>query len=356
MNAENKMRHNVIVLCCCIVCVIAAAICLAVSFSAKSNQEQESKGNKIVAQVGELKITENQFKFFAKLILNQEEETVCTLYNSSELSDKDEIKKYTSNFTHEYLVRVAEAQKQGVKLTAEEIADLEKEFKKDYEENKEVGSKVLDEEEFYLYYYGITGSEYKEFWKNWYIIDKHTNIMENNADLSEEAQEAAFKEYYDFLYSYSISVIEFEVDSENTKEDLMVKAEGITSQVETGVDFESFLGENCTREFYPINRTDEREIYDFVRTSEIGEIGIVATDYKVYVLRLDDIKDFEKQKNTETLKEWTKTFYVNKTVADLVSSDKYDYKLDKKVYDSIDLSELLQEAYTYWESVWEEKK
>ena len=82
----------------------------------------------------------------------------------------------------------------------------------------------------------------------------------------------------------------------------------------------------------------------------------MSTEYEVYVLRLDGIKDFEKLKNTETLLEWTRTFYVNKTVADLVSSDKYEYKLQKDIYDSIDLSTVLQEAYTYWESVWEEKK
>ncbi|MBE7057843.1 MAG: hypothetical protein E7387_01910 [Ruminococcaceae bacterium] len=366
MNAENKVRHNIIVLCCCIVCVIAAAVCLAVSFSANKKKTQEAVGNKVVAQVGDLKVTENQFKFFAGLILNQEEETVRTLYTSSNLSDKDEIKQYTSNFAHEYLVRVAEAKEQGVTLTEDELSDLEKQFKTDYENNKNVDGEVLDEEDFYLYYYGITSSEYKEFWKNWYIIDKHTNILENSADVSENAQQLAFEEYYDYLYSYTISVIELKVNTENTKADLLTKAEAIKTQLESGADFVSLLKENCTdetllknngvKEFYPIHKTEASEIYDFVRTSAIGEIGIVSTEYEVYILRLDAIKDFEKLKNTETLLKWTRTFHVNKTVADLVSSDKYDYELQKDVYDSIDLSGVLQEAYTYWESVWEENK
>lgn len=366
MNAENKMRHNIIVLCCCIVCVIAAVVCLAVSLSANKKKNQEAVGNKVVAQVGDLKVTENQFKFFAGLILNQEEETVRTLYTSSNLSDKDEIKQYTSNFANEYLVRVAEAKKQGVALTEEELSDLEKQFKTDYENNKKVDGEVLDEEEFYLYYYGITSSEYKDFWKNWYIIDKHTNMLENSADVSENAQQLAFEEYYDYLYSYTISVIELKVNTENTKADLLTKAETIKAQLESGADFVTLLKENCTdetllenngvKEFYPIHKTEASEIYDFVRTSAIGEIGIVSTEYEVYVLRLDEIKDFEKLKNTETLLKWTRTFYVNKTVADLVSSDKYDYKLQKDVYDSIDLSGVLQEAYIYWESVWEENK
>ena len=366
MNAENKMRHSIIVLCCCIVCVIAAAVCLAVSLSAGKKQSQEAVGNKIVAQVGDLKVTENQFKFFAGLILNQEEDTVRTLYTSSNLSDKEEIKKYTSNFVHEYLVRVTEAKKQGITLTSEELSELEKQFQKDYDNNKKIDSKVLDEEEFYLYYYGITSSEYKEFWKNWYIIDKHTNMLEKTADLSENAQQLDFEEYYDYLYSYTISVIELKVNAENKKADLLIKAEEIKSQLESGADFVSVLKENCkdenllkndgVKDFYPIHKTEASEIYDFVRTSTIGEIGVVSTEYEVYVLRLDGIKDFEKLKNTETLLEWTRTFYVNKTVADLVSSDKYEYKLQKDIYDSIDLSTVLQEAYTYWESVWEEKK
>ncbi|MBR5786709.1 MAG: peptidylprolyl isomerase [Clostridia bacterium] len=366
MYSENKTRQSIIVLCCCVVCVIAAAVCMAVSLSGKKNSNEEAENEKIVAGIGDLKITESQFEFFAKLILNQEEETVRTLYTSTGISDKDELKKYTSNFVHEYLVRVAEAKSKGIKLSSEEIANLEKQFKEDYENNKEIDSKILSPEEFYVYYYGISEKLFKEFWENWYIIDKHTSLLEKDADLSEDAQLLAFEEYYDYLYSYTISVIELEAGNENSKEDLKEKAENIVDALEQGEDFVKLLKENCknetliasngVKEFYPTYKTESSEIYDFVRTSEKGEIGIVETDYAIYVLRLDDIKDYEKLKNTETLLKWTRTFYVNKTVADMVSSDKYKYKVEKTVYDAIDLSSALQEAYAYWETIWEGSK
>lgn len=366
MHSENKTRQSIIVLCCCVVCVITAAVCMAISLSGKKNSNEETSKEKIVAQMGELKVTESQFEFFAKLILNQEEETVRTLYTSTGISDKDELKKYTSNFVHEYLVRVAEAKSQGIKLSQEEITNLEKQFNEDYENNKEVDSKVLSTEDFYVYYYGISEKMYKEFWENWYIIDKHTSLLEKDADLSEESQLLAFEEYYDYLYSYTISVIELEIDEDNPKEEVTKKAESIVNALKQGEDFVNLLKENCKnesliasngiKEFYPIYKTESSEIYDFVRTSEKGEIGIAKTDYAIYVLRLDDIKDYEKLKNTETLLDWTRTFYVNKTVADMVSSDKYEYKVEKAVYEAIDLSSVLQEAYTYWETIWEESK
>ena len=98
------------------------------------------------------------------------------LYTNPSLSDKDEIKKYTSNFTKEYIIRVLEAQAAGVTVTAEEAAQLEEQFEKDYENAKSVDGKTLDKEEFYKYSYGITEDEYKEFWRNWFLVDKYTTI------------------------------------------------------------------------------------------------------------------------------------------------------------------------------------
>ena len=108
-------------------------------------------------------------------------------------------------------------------------------------------------------------------------------------------------------------------------------------------------------DFYPAYKEVYSDIYDFVRTSEIGEISVIEVAGVFYVIRLDGIKDFEKLKDTEEMLKWTRTFYVNKTVSDLLSSEEYKYEIVQTVYDGIDLSELLAEAYKYWESVWEGK-
>lgn len=366
MDSEKKIRKSIIVMCCCIVCVITAAVCVVVYLSAKKNNTENFSEEQIILQVGDLSVTEGQFRFFAKLILNQEEETVKALYDSAELSDKDEIKKYTADFAHEYLARVSEAKKKGVVLTEQERSDLEKQFEADYESNKKIDSGELDKTEFYLYYYGISEKEYKTFWENWYLIDKHTRLLEAEADISEETQLLAFEEYFDYLYSYTISVMEFKVEGDSTKEVLLTKAHDIASALEQGADFVSLLKENCTneellktngvQEFYPVYKNEATEIYDFVRTSELGEVDVIETEHSVYVIRLDDIKDFEKLKNTETLLKWTRTFYVNKTVADILDCDDYKLDIKTKAYDAVNLSEVLLEAYTYWETVWEESK
>lgn len=365
MDSENKTRQSVIVLCCCIVCVITAVVCAVLFLSAKQKNDDKITRDKVVVSLGEDKISESQFEFFARLILNQEESTVKELYTSKDKSDKDELKKYTSNFINEYLVRVNEAEKAGVSLTEQEKESLNKQFDEDYEKNKKTDEGELSKEVFYLYYYGITESQYKTFWKNWYIIDKHTSLLEKEADVSEKTQQLAFQEYYDYLYSYTTSVIPLHVDAENTKESLIEKANNIASQLKTGADFVTLLKENCNdkdlvakngvSDFYPVYKNEFVEMYDFVRTSEIGEIGVVSTDYDVYVVRLDGIKDFEKLKNTDELLKWTRTFYVNKAVSDMLESDKYVYKIEKEVYDAIDLSKILEEAYKYWQSIWEDK-
>ena len=365
MESDNKTRQSVIVLCCCIVCVITAVVCAVLFLSAQQKKDEKADNDRVVASVGKDKITESQFEFFAGLILNQEEDTVLDLYTSKDKSDKDELKKFTSNFINEYLVRVNEAKKAGVTLTEQELESLNKQFDEDYEKNKKTDEGELSKTDFYVYYYGITESQYKTFWKNWYIIDKHTSLLENNADIGEKAQQLAFQEYYDYLYSYTTRIIPLRVDAENTKGALIEKANNIVSQLKSGADFTTLLKENCNdndlveknglSEFYPVYKNDFVEMYDFVRTSEIGEIGVVSTDYDVYVVCLEGIKDFEKLKNTDEMIKWTRTFYVNKAVSDMLGSDEYVYKIEKDVYDAIDLGKLLTEAYEYWQSIWEEK-
>ena len=197
------------------------------------------------------------------------------LYTNPSLSDKDEIKKYTSNFTKEYIIRVLEAQAAGVTVTAEEAAQLEEQFETDYENAKSVDGKTLDKEEFYKYYYGITEDEYKEFWRNWFLIDKYTTICEQNADVGEDAQRQAFEEYYDYLYCYNTSVIPLYIDAANSKEQQTEKANAILASLNEGADFAELLRENSTDQeliddagamkFYPVNKYEYGEVYDWLR-------------------------------------------------------------------------------------------
>lgn len=363
MSAYNKLRKNVIILSCCILLVIIAFVCVSSFLSGRKKEKSDAAEKRTIASVGDFKITENQFKFFARIILNQEEDTVKTLYTSSTLSDKDEIKKYTSNFAKEYIIRVCEAKAAGISITEAEAAQLEAQFESDYENAKTVDGKTLGKEEFYKYYYGIAEEEYKEFWRNWFIIDKYTTLCEQSADTGEEAQKQAFEEYYDYLYSYNTSVIPLSIDSSNSKEAQTEKANTILASYNEGTPFAELLEQNSTDEelikangvmkFYPANKYEYSEVYDWLRSSEPGNAGVVQTDTVVYVIRLDGITDFEQLKNTDTMIQWTRTFGVNRDLSELLNSDKYHYEVDAAVYDALDLSGILKEAYDYWKTIWE---
>lgn len=79
----------------------------------------------------------------------------------------------------------------------------------------------------------------------------------------------------------------------------------------------------------------------------------MQTDTVVYVIRLDSVTDFDQLKDSETMLQWTRTFRVNKELNELLNSDKYYYAVDQEVYDALDLSDILNEAYEYWKTVWE---
>lgn len=363
MGENNKIRKNVVLLSCCMLILVVTVVLICVYMSDKAKKNHEAAENVTILSVGDQKLSENMFKFFARIILAQEEDTVRTLYTSSNLSDKDELKKYTANFAKEYIIRVAEAKAAGITLTEEELKQIEQQFESDYENTKDANGKTLDKEEFYRYYQGITEKEYKDFWKNWYIIDKYTNACEQKADISEEVQKKAFEEYYDYLYSYNTTVIPLYVDSSNSKEAQVEKANALLTSVNQGADMAELLKQNCTDEtflktngavkFYPANKYTYSEVYDWLRSSDVGSTGVVQTDTIIYVIRLDSITDFEQLKNTDTMIQWTRTFGVNTDLSALLNSDKYKYEVNQKVYDACDLSAILQDAYTYWKTIWE---
>lgn len=311
MSEYNKLRKNVILLSCCILIIIVTAVCVSAFLSGRKKEKDESAANRTVAFVGDFKISENQFASLPAL-LNQEEDTVRMLYTNPSLSDKDEIKKYTSNFTKEYIIRVLEAQAAGVTVTVEEAAQLEEQFETDYENAKSVDGKTLDKEEFYKYYYGITEDEYKEFWQNWFLIDKYTTICEQNADVGEDAQRQAFEEYYDYLYCYNTSVIPLYIDAANSKEQPDGEGECHSGLSQRGRGFcraaaakqygQELIDDAGAMKFYPVNKYEYGEVYDWLRSAEPGGTGAVQTDTVVYVIRLDSVTDFDQLKDSETMR------------------------------------------------------
>lgn len=372
MNILEKERNRLILLSVVIALLLIILVVFCSNCSADKKSQSDSKQEQVVAIIkedssgDEMKVKEAEFRFFANILMLEQEETVKNLYSRSDISAKDELKKYTTDFTKEYMIRVLEAKNAGVILTEEEKAAVAKQISDDYETVKKTENADMAEDEFYKYYYGISKADYVKFWENWSLIDKYTKICQEKADISEESQRMAFEEYYDFLFTYHASVIPFIIDNTNTAEVQKQKAEAALVRIKNGEDFNTILKEYCTdetllslggkTEFYPSNKDKYADVYDWLRVNPIGNLGVVESNYAIYVIRLDGISDFETLLNTDTMLNWTRTFIANKQLEDVLSSEKYEYITEEKIYGAIDLSDIVDRAFEYWGNIWENEK
>ena len=366
MGAFDKEKNRLILIAVSITLLVVILVVFCCNFSANKKSETDSKKEQIVATVGDMKVKEAEFRFFSTILMLEEEETVKNFYSKSDISAKDELKKYTSDFTKEYMIRVLEAKSAGVTLTEDEKAVVAGQIADDYETVTKTENSDMTEEEFYKYYYGISKSDYTKFWENWYLIDKHTKACEANADVSEESQRMAFEEYYDVLFTYHASVIPFVIDSTNTAETQKQNAEAALMRLEGGENFDAIFKEYNTQgnqaplsgetKIHPADKDKYSDVYDWLRVNPTGNAGIVETQYAIYVVRLDEISDFDTLLNSETMLKWTRSFMANKQLEDILSSEKYKYVIDEKVYNAIDLSDIVDMAFEYWRNIWENKK
>lgn len=366
MGAFDKEKNRLILIAVSITLLVVILVVFCCNFSANKKSETDSKKEQIVATVGDMKVKEAEFRFFSTILMLEEEETVKNFYSKSDISAKDELKKYTSDFTKEYMIRVLEAKSAGVTLTEDEKAVVAGQIADDYEAVTKTENSDMTEEEFYKYYYGISKADYTKFWENWYLIDKHTKACEANADVSEESQRMAFEEYYDVLFTYHASVIPFVIDSTNTAETQKQNAEAALTRLEGGENFDAIFKEYNTQgnqaplsgetKIHPADKDKYSDVYDWLRVNPTGNAGIVETQYAIYVVRLDEISDFDTLLNSETMLKWTRSFMANKQLEDILSSEKYKYVIDEKVYNAIDLSDVVDMAFEYWGNIWENEK
>lgn len=366
MGAFDKEKNRLILIAVSITLLVVILVVFCCNFSANKKSETDSKKEQIVATVGDMKVKEAEFRFFSTILMLEEEETVKNFYSKSDISAKDELKKYTSDFTKEYMIRVLEAKSAGVTLTQDEKAVVAGQIADDYETVTKTENSDMTEEEFYKYYYGISKSDYIKFWENWYLIDKYTKACEANADVSEESQRMAFEEYYDVLFTYHASVIPFVIDSTNTAETQKQNAEAALTRLEGGENFDAIFKEYNTQgnqaplsgetKIHPADKDKYSDVYDWLRVNPTGNAGIVETQYAIYVVRLDEISDFDTLLNSETMLKWTRSFMANKQLEDILSSEKYKYVIDEKVYNAIDLSDVVDMAFEFWGNIWENEK
>lgn len=319
------------------------------------------KGDVLLKVEGE-KVHENMFVFFCNLLLNQDETLASYVYIDE--MDENDVKEAGLNFAKEYYFRLNEAYKHGTKLTDEELDELNEQFESDYESYKEVDGKALSKEEFYDYYYGLTESQYKTFWKNWALVEKYTSEIEKEIVVTDDMQKKAYDLYYDYIHTYNLTMLTLDTSkmSESEKQAENELALQIKSAIESGEEFEGYVEKYCDDEslkenkgdidYFPYFQYNYPNIHKKVTSMIAGDVEIAVDGDIIYVFRLESIDGYEQLLGGDLLKEWAIVYQSNKMIEDLVASDKYSFKVYDDVYKECDISSVITEAMIYWQSIW----
>ncbi len=342
--------------------IIVALIALSIiGCSAKNKKSSKVETGKTVLTVDGIPVYENQFKFFASLVLNQEG-TVYTLLLEDDIDANATVKNSVVNFAKEYIFRLRESTNAGITLTDEEKQQVLTSIKNEYEQFKTVGSETYEGDRFYDHYYGLTEKQYTDFWLDWAVIEKYNAQQEAQADVSEESQKAAYAYFEKYLYGKDIKVLSMSLAgaSADKKDMILTLAREIRAQIESGADMSALIAKHCDDEALKesdgditvtsIMKSSFPELYEWASGAEDGTVEVIVSEKAVYVAKAIKTHDFEAIKNSETMIEWTRLYAVDRSIEETVDSGKYSFTINDGVYNAIDLSDLINDALKTWRS------
>ena len=344
-----------------IVVLLAALMLSFIGCSAKKQESGDSSRGPVIVTVANVPVYENQFTFFSTLVLNQEG-TVYTLLTENNIDRNATVKNSVLNFIKEYIYRLKECQAAGLELTEEERTEVLDSIKSEYEQYKKVGDKTYEGDDFYYYYYGISEKQYTDFWLDWALIEKYNAGLEENADVSEEAQKTAYDYFEKYLYGRECTVLSLSLEglSDTRKEVIGTLARELLSQIGSGADMSALIQKHCDDEdlrendgkitVTSIMQNSFPELYEWAMAAEDGATGKVEAENAIYIVRVDSTQDFERLVNTDTMIDWTKIYSVDRDIDALVNSGKYDFVINDPAYNAVDLTEIIDRTLESWNS------
>lgn len=361
---KKQLKKKAITLSSIIVVAIAAITVAVIAFINSTTTMSDIfpfLRGKTIMTVNGYKVPANEFRFFCALVLEDEE----LVYYYKDRTDFDDlIKDEAQKFVKEYICRLSEAKEAGFKLTAEEEKKLLEEIDGLYDEYS-MGTQFKTEKEFYDFFYGISKKQFITFRRNWAIIDKYNIAQEENADTSEKIQKEAYDFYEDFLFAKkTMVVVRYITDLEGDKlEKEKQLVERLFNEIKDGDDMFAIVkgyGQDddlvksegmvsITASF----ETSFPELYEWAKDAKKGDLDIIETKDAYYIVRCEDVIDYDKLKNTEDMIDWAKFYTVNKNIQDLMNSDKYKIKLNEKNYKKLDISDLTKETLDYFKQAWQ---
>ena len=340
--------------------LIAVVIVAVIGKKHKTRDGNINKGDVVLTADG-TDVYENEFRFYASLVLDQENTAYALL--TEEGIDRDAtVKNAVLSFTKEYIFTLREAKAAGIELSEAERQEVLDSITTELTQFREAGGTLNGNENFYEHFYGISEMQYTEFWLNWALIEKYNIQRESDADVSEANQQAAYEAFRQFLYGRECTVLSLDLSglNEERSNTVLTLARELEEQIRGGADMAALIEKHCDdaelKELggkitvTEVMKANFPELYAWATAAEDGALGTVVSKSAVYIVRAGNAQDFESLKNTDTMLDWTRLYIVDREADELVNSGKYSCTVNQSVYDKLDLSELIETSMRNWSS------
>ncbi|MBO5076080.1 MAG: hypothetical protein J5584_00595 [Clostridia bacterium] len=359
---SNSVKRKLILL---TIAGVALLVLMAVIIVAVIGKKHKTKANSsinkgaVVLTADGTDVYENEFRFYASLVLDQEN-TAYALLTEEGIDRGATVKNAVLAFTKEYIFTLREARAAGIELSETERQEVLDSIAAELTQYTAEGGKLDKGENFYEHFYGLTEKQYTDFWLNWALIEKYNVQREADADVSEANQQAAYEAFRQFLYGRECTVLSLDLRglNEERTNTVLTLARELEEQIRGGADMAALIDKHCDDEelkelggkitVTEVMKANFPELYAWATAAEDGALGTVVSKDAVYIVRAGNTQDFDSLKNTDTMLDWTRLYIVDREADELVNSGKYSCTVNQSVYDKLDLSELIDTSMRNW--------
>ena len=363
VNSNSVKRKLILFTAAGVALIILVAVIIVAVIGNKHKKQDGVKVDRgaVVLTADGTPVYENEFRFYASLVLDQEN-TAYALLTEEGIDRGATVKNAVLSFTKEYIFSLREAKAAGLELDEAERKEVLDSIAAEKTQFRAEDGSLDKGDSFFAHYYGLTEKQYTDFWLNWALIEKYNEQKEAGADVSETNQQAAYEAFRQFLYGRECTVLSLDLSGLNEAKTNMVLtlARELEEQIRNGADMTALIEKHCDdeelRELKGIitvteaMKTSFPELYAWATAAEDGALGTVVSKDAVYVVRAGKTQDFESLKNTGTMLEWTRLYIVDREADELVNSGKYSCTVDQGVFERIDLTELIETSMKNWHS------
>ncbi len=279
--------------------------------------EQEAMG--CVAIINNLKVTNQEYIVFSKynmnqFLLNNNINVTADKYNwTTKINGKtakELVKKKILDDIQEFKIQLTKAKDTGIKLNTNDIKSIDDNFNQFIKIN---GSREAAEKSIKATY-GISLSEYQNFYTDLVLTQKYINSELSKATISDSEVKKYYDNHRNDYAKVNVSHIlistvgsDGETVSADKKAEAKKKAEGLLVRVNAGEDINALAEQNSEDPGVKVNKGEYTfgkgemvaQFEEWAFSHSVGDTGIVETSYGYHVMKLkkrietpyDDVKN-----------------------------------------------------------------